>query len=75
MEMKRGRDIVGSDESGPKPKEKRMSLKLASHVMKKAVMPVGRTVVRERGRMVKRKKTGIRERSLSLPFGIFEAMK
>ncbi|KAB1226991.1 hypothetical protein CJ030_MR1G014987 [Morella rubra] len=75
MEMKRGRDFGGSDESGPKSKEKRRSLKLASHVTKKAVMPVGSTVVRERGRMVKRQKIGIRERNLSLPLGILEAAK
>jgi hypothetical protein len=75
MEMNNGRDFGGSHESGPKSKAKRRSLKLASQVIKRAVIPVGKTVVRERGRVVKRQKIGMRERSLSLPLGIFEAMK
>lgn len=76
MERKRKKDFGGSEiESGPKSKQKRRSLKLQSQVMKKAVMPVGRTVERYRGNMEKRKKIGRRETSLSIPFGSFEAMK
>lgn len=44
-ERNKGRDFCGcDDERGPKSKVSRRSLKLVSHVMKKAVIPVGRTV-------------------------------
>lgn len=76
VKMKRRREFSGGpDESGPRPKENRRSLKLPTQVMNKAITPAGRAVERERGRMVKRQKMGRREKNLSLPLGILEAMK
>lgn len=65
--MKKGRDFGGFDERGPRSKEKRKSLKFASQVTPVATAAVGKTQVRWRGRMVKRERTGRRERSLYLP--------
>lgn len=74
--MKRRREFSGGpDESGPRPKENSRSLKLPTQVMNKAITPAGRAVERKRGRMVKRQKMGRREKNLSLPLGILEAMK
>lgn len=71
MNLERERD----EDRGPRLNENIRSLKLASHVMKKAVMPAGRVEERESGRRVWRVKMGRREKSLSLPFGILEEMK
>ena len=73
--MKTRRDFDGPAESGPESKEKRASLKVASQVMKKAVMPERVAEERRRGRAMKRKKIGRRERNLNLPLGILETMK
>lgn len=73
--MKTRRDFGEPVERGPKSKEKRASLKVASQVMKKAVMPERMAVERKRGRATKREKIGRRERSLNLPLGILETMK
>jgi len=73
VRMNLGREREG--DRGPRLKEKRRSLKLASHVMKKAVIPVGRVEERESGRREWRVKTGRRKSSLSLPLGILEEVK
>ena len=75
METKTRRDFDGSAARGPKSKAKRASLKVASQDMNKPVMPVRREDERRRGRVTKMEKMGRRERSLSLPLGIFETMK
>lgn len=62
-------------ERGPRPKEKRRSLKLASQTSKKAVRPQRWKAERWRGRVVKRKMMGRRERSLKRPLGMEAEMK
>lgn len=65
-----------TEESGPWPKAKRTSLKLASHVMKnEATTEVKKTEGRYGGRIVKRYNMGRREISLKKPFGILEEME
>lgn len=75
IRMKIGRDLAGGEERGPESKAKRTSLRVESHVMNNAMRPVRITEESFRGRRVKTKKTGERERNLSLPLGILEAMK
>jgi hypothetical protein len=72
---KMGRDFDELEEIGPKSKAKRMSLKFVSQVMKKEVMPIGRTKESCNGRMVKRYKIGDKESNLKMPFGMFKDMK
>lgn len=75
IEAKRGKESGGSEIKGPESKEKRRSLKEASQVMKKAMIPARRWEERGRGRREKRERIGRRERSLVKPLGNFEEMK
>lgn len=75
MAMKMGREYGGWAERGPKSKEKRASLKVASQDMKRAVNPERKTDERRKGRVRKMEKIGRRERNLSMPLGILETMK
>lgn len=75
MMMKMGRDFGRPVTRGPKSKDKRASLKVASQDMNKAVKPERRMDEKREGRVTKMEKIGRRERSLSLPLGIFETMK
>lgn len=72
-----GRDnlINWLSDKGPRLKQYNKSLKLPSHVMKKPVIPAGITEERDKGKKVKRVKTGRREKILNFPFGILETMK
>lgn len=60
---------LGFEERGPRPKAKRKSLKLASQVMKKAVMPTECKEDIERGTVKQMSRTGIISISLVIPFG------
>lgn len=56
-------------------KEKWRSLKLARKEMNADKKPENRGLLREKGRRVKREKTGRRERNLGMPFWSLEEMK
>lgn len=75
MVRNRGRDFDALEERGPKSNVKKRSLKFVSQVMKKEVIPIGRTKESWKGRMMKRYKIGDKERNLKMPFGKFEDMK
>lgn len=59
----------GFEAKGPFPNENNMSLKLASHPIKKLVVPPKCIVVSFRGRRKKRNATGSMNRALIIPFG------
>ena len=65
-QMKRER-LGGSGIRGPLSKEKRMSLKLASHVRKKAVIKDRCTEEKHRGRTRNKARIGQRERNRGTP--------
>lgn len=68
IEMKWKR-LGGGGERGPWSKQKRMSLKQASQVRKKAVGPQKWKEVSFKGRRTKRQKMGTKEINLKRPFG------
>lgn len=71
-ERERGLEL---EERGPRPNAKRKSLKLASQVMKKAVVPINCTEEIKKGTMKKMRKTGMIRISLVIPFGTNLATK
>lgn len=77
ISMKLRNDFLGklSFDKGPRLKQKRRSLKLASQVKKKPVSPAVVGVEREFGRNVKREKIGKREKILNFPLGNLDTMK
>lgn len=69
MERNRGRKSGGSEESGPLPKARRRSLKLASQARKNEERPQRVREVSLRGRARKRQTTGRKHTSLVGPEG------
>lgn len=67
MNLGREMERWSEEQSGPRPKEKRRSLKFASQETKKEVVPVRWTEVRLRGRKRKRPTTGRVSTSLRMP--------